>query len=134
LAENVVRNALLASAELPAFGPGTGVSLPHAFVPGLPNPLVIFARLEPAVGFGAADGSKTDLVALLLSPADNAADHLQALACVARTLRDPAVRNVLRAANSRDSVYVVLCGCEEEHWSQESAFGPSAVPRQKTRP
>ena len=47
-----------------------------------------FARLEPAVDFGAADGSKTDLVALLLSPADNAGDHLRALACIARTLRD----------------------------------------------
>ena len=49
---------------------------------------VTFARLEPAVDFGAADGSKTDLVALLLSPADNAGDHLRALACIARTLRD----------------------------------------------
>ena len=44
-----------------------------------------FARLEPDVDFGAADGTKTDLVALLLSPADNAGDH-RALACIARTL------------------------------------------------
>ena len=48
--------------------------------------VVTFARLEPDVDFGAADGTKTDLVALLLSPADSAGNHLRALACIARTL------------------------------------------------
>jgi PTS system nitrogen regulatory IIA component len=114
-AEDVI-HSVLAGAELPSFGPGTGVCLPHAFLPGMRNPRLTFARLEPAVEFGAADGSKTDLVALLLSPADKLGDHLKALACVARTLREPTVRNLLRAANSRDSIYAILCGCEEGDW------------------
>ena len=109
IAAEAILRSVLAGTELPAFGPGFGVSLPHAFVPGLRNPFITFARLESPIDFGAADGFKTDLVALLLSPADNAADHLRALACVARTLRDPAVRNMLRAANSRDAVYAILC-------------------------
>jgi PTS system nitrogen regulatory IIA component len=115
-----VVSSVLESSELPAFGPGAGVALPHAFVPGLAKPIVTFARLEPAVDFGAADGSKTDLVALLLSPADGAGDHLQALACVARTLRDRAVRDLLRAAESRDRCIAVLCAGTE----QESARAP----------
>jgi PTS system nitrogen regulatory IIA component len=109
----IVRS-VLESAELPAFGPGAGVSVPHAFVPGLGRPIATFARLEPAVDFGAADGSQTDLVALLLSPAERAGDHLRALACIARTLRNPNVRHLLRAAKGRDSVYVILCGSEEQ--------------------
>ncbi len=112
-AETILQSALKA-AELPAFGPGAGVALPHAFVPGLPGPVVIFARLEPAIDFGAADGSLTDLVALLLSPAERTDDHLQALACLARTLRDSATRSLLRASKCRDSWYVILCGSEDE--------------------
>lgn len=113
---------MLDGADLPAFGPGAGVSLPHAFVPGLQNPVVTFARLGPAVDFGAADGSKTDLVALLLSPVDGAGNNLRALACIARTLRGPNVRNLLRAANSRDSIYAILCGFGEQDSADEQSF------------
>jgi mannitol/fructose-specific phosphotransferase system IIA component (Ntr-type) len=63
------------------------------------------------------------LVALLLSPAGSTGDHLRALARIARTLRDPNVRNLLRASKCRDSLYAILCGSEEQHWSRE----PTAV-------
>jgi len=131
VAEEAIKRFVLESADLPAFGPGTGVSLPHAFVPGLRYPVVTFARLEPDVDFGAADGTKTDLVALLLSPADNAGNHLRALACIARTLRDSTARDLLRAANSRESVYAILCGCEEQYWTREPSFDESARRRSK---
>jgi len=126
IAERAIRQFVLERADLPAFGPGAGVSIPHAFVPGLRNPVVTYARLEPAIDFGAADGAKTDLVALLLSPADNAGDHLRALACIARTLRDSTVRNLLRAANSRESVYAILCGSEERYWPGDPLFGEAS--------
>jgi len=126
----IVRS-VLECAELPAFGPGAGVSLPHAFVPGLRNPIVTFARLSPAIDFGAADGSSTDLVALLLSPPEGAGDHLRALARIARTLRDRNVRNLLRAAECRDSLYVLLCGSENQQYSREPASTESALPPQQ---
>jgi nitrogen PTS system EIIA component len=110
---------VLECAELPAFGPAAGVSLLHTFVPGLGNPIATFAGLEPAVDFGAADGSQTDLVALLLSPAESAGEHLRALARIARTLRDPNVRKLLRASRCRDSLYAILCGSDEQHWSRD---------------
>jgi PTS system nitrogen regulatory IIA component len=128
----VVRS-VLECAELPAFGPSAGVSLPHAFVPGLRNPIVTFARLTPAIDFGAADGSNTDLVALLLSPGDSAGDHLRALACIARTLRDRNVRNLLRAAECRDSLYVILCGSEHQQCTREPASTESAPPAHQKR-
>jgi nitrogen PTS system EIIA component len=109
-----ILHSVMRCAELPAFGPCSGVSLSHAFVPRLRSPIAIFARLEPAVDFGAADGSQTDLVVLLLSPAENAGNRLRALASIARTLRDPNVRDLLRASECRDSLYVILCGSECE--------------------
>jgi PTS system nitrogen regulatory IIA component len=126
-----IAHAVLECAELPAFGPAAGVSLPHAFVRGLRNPIVTFARLAPAIDFGAPDGSKADLVALLLSPSGNAGDHLRALACIARTLRDRHVRNLLRAADSRDALYVILSGSEDPQCSRELASTESVPPPQR---
>jgi nitrogen PTS system EIIA component len=126
----IVRS-VLECAELPAFGPEAGVALPHTFVPGLDSPIATFARLEPALDFGAADGSQTDLVALLLSPAESGAHHLRALACIARTLRDPNVRRLLRASKSRDSLYVILCGSEEQQWLRDPAPNESRLAAQK---
>jgi len=132
LPPTAVVHSVLGCAELPAFGPAAGVSLPHAFVPGLRNPIVTFARLSPAINFGAPDGSDTDLVALLLSPTDIAGDHLQALACIARALRDRNVRNLLRAAECRDSLYVILCGTEPQ-CSREPASAERALPPQQKK-
>jgi hypothetical protein len=55
-------------------------------------------------------------------------DHLRALACIARTLRDPNVPNLLRAAQSRESLYVILCGNEEQQWSLDASSAESMLP------
>lgn len=128
-AATIVRG-VLECAELPAFGAGTGVSIPHAFVRGLGNPIMTFARLAPPIDFGAADGSNTDLVALLLSPMERPDNHLRALACIARALWDANVRAHLRAAKTRDALYVILCGSEEQHWSHETVTAESRLPSQ----
>jgi PTS system nitrogen regulatory IIA component len=109
-----VRSAITEYAQLPAFGPGAGASLVHAFVPGLRSPVAMFAKLDPAIDFGAADGLPTDLLMLLLSPTKSTSDHLRALACIARTLRAEDMRGLLRASTDRETLYVVLCGGEHE--------------------
>lgn len=116
--ETAIVRAVLECARLPAFGPGAGISLPHAFLAGLGNPNATFARLDPPIQFGAADGSSTDLVVLLLSPPERPGDHLRALACIARTLRDSEIRDLLREADSRDAIYVILCGYEQQYLSR----------------
>ena len=51
----------------------------------------LFARLERPIDFEAMDGQPVDLVFLLLAPEGAGADHLKALAQVARVLREPGV-------------------------------------------
>ena len=58
---------------------------------------------------------------------ESASHHLRALACIARTLRDPDVRSLLRASASRDSLYVILCGNDEQHWSREPGSAKSSL-------
>lgn len=124
LSERATREIVRRSAHLAAFGPGRGVALPHAFTGEIAKPVAAFARLDPAVDFHASDGYPTDLVALLVSPTNGASTHLQALACLARGLRDRTVRERLRAAECRDSMYVALLG---EEWSRR----PRSILRQK---
>jgi PTS system nitrogen regulatory IIA component len=49
-----------------------------------------------------------DLIFLLLAPEGAGADHLKALARVARLLRDPEVARKLRASNGAEAIYAVL--------------------------
>jgi PTS system nitrogen regulatory IIA component len=108
------RAAVMHCAELPAFGPAHGVALPHAVVVGLTTPIAAFARLQPALDFGSADGSAIDLVMLLVSPSEQPGSHLRALASIARRLRDSNVRRLLRGSESRDAMYMILCGSDWE--------------------
>ena len=68
----------------------------------------LFARLERPVDFEALDGQPVDLIFLLLAPEGAGADHLKALARVARLLRDPEVARKLRASNGAEALYAVL--------------------------
>ena len=62
----------------------------------------LFARLDRPVDFDALDGQQVDLIFLLLAPEGAGADHLKALARVARLLRDPEVARKLRDVARRE--------------------------------
>jgi PTS system nitrogen regulatory IIA component len=49
-----------------------------------------------------------DLVFLLLAPESAGADHLKALARIARLLRDPATASKLRSLSDPTALYAVL--------------------------
>ena len=60
------------------------------------------------VDFEALDGQPVDLIFLLLAPEGAGADHLKALARVARLLRDPEVARKLRDLRDAEALYAVL--------------------------
>ena len=68
----------------------------------------LFARLERPVDFEALDSQPVDLVFLLLAPEAAGADHLKALARVARLLREPEIQRKLRESTDADAIYAVL--------------------------
>jgi PTS system nitrogen regulatory IIA component len=68
----------------------------------------MFARLDRPIDFEALDGQPVDLMFLLLAPETAGADHLKALARVARLLRDPEVAQKLRASHNAEELYAVL--------------------------
>jgi nitrogen PTS system EIIA component len=101
-------DALRSREILGSTGVGQGIALPHARVPGLQQFFGLFARLERPIEFEAVDKRPVDLVFLLLIPEQAGDDHLAALACVSRKLRNPAVAQALRAAKTAPELYKVL--------------------------
>lgn len=101
-------DAVTARENLGSTGIGEGVAVPHAKIPGLTHFFALFARLEKPINFDAVDGQPVDLVFLLLIPANADKDHLAALACVARRLREPDVAKRLRANSDPAALYEVL--------------------------
>jgi len=120
-----VLDAIRARGDLRSCTLGRGVALPEAMMAGLEKPLGVFARLEPAVDFGAEDWEPIDLVLLVLSPAGDEGAHLQALSCAARRLSDLDVRVRLRAAAGADAIHVVLTS---DAWRGLNSHGPLPSP------
>jgi len=65
--------------------------LSHGKLPRLEKLFGLFARLDRPIDFEALDGQPVDLIFLLLAPESAGADHLKALARVARMLREPEI-------------------------------------------
>ncbi|HQZ14108.1 MAG TPA: PTS sugar transporter subunit IIA [Devosia sp.] len=89
-------------------GLGNGIAIPHGKLPGLRSVSAVFARLTHPIDFDSIDDQPVDLVMMLLAPLGSGADHLKALAMVARILRTEAVVDQLRAADTPARLHDVL--------------------------
>jgi len=108
LPEREIYETLLQRERLGSTGIGHGIAIPHGKLAKVDRLFGVFARLEKPIDFEALDGEPVDLVFLLIAPEAAGADHLKALARVARVLRDPATTQKLRAARDADAMYAVL--------------------------
>ena len=108
LNERAVLEILQQREKLGSTGVGNGIAIPHGKLPKLGKLFGLFARLERPVDFEALDGQAVDLVFLLLAPEGAGADHLKALARVARLLRDSDVARKLRNSRDAEALYAVL--------------------------
>ena len=108
LEERVIFEALWQRERLGSTGIGEGIAIPHGKLPGLERLVGLLARLERPIDFEALDGQPIDIIFLLLAPEGAGADHLKALARIARVLREPGTIERIRAARDADAVFAVL--------------------------
>jgi len=106
--ERAILEILQQREKLGSTAVGNGVAIPHGKLPKLGRLFGLFARLARPVDFEALDGQPVDLIFLLLAPEQAGADHLKALARVARLLRDPENARRLRESKDADAIYAVL--------------------------
>jgi PTS system nitrogen regulatory IIA component len=110
LASREIFDALLQRERLGSTGIGEGIAIPHGKLSGAKAIFGVFARLVSPVDFQALDGVPVDLICVLVAPEAAGADHLKALARLARVLRDQKVTAKLRAARDIAGLYAVLTG------------------------
>jgi PTS system nitrogen regulatory IIA component len=106
--ERTILEILQQREKLGSTGVGNGIAIPHGKLPKLNKLFGLFARLERPVDFEALDSQPVDLVFLLLAPEGAGADHLKALARIARLLRDQDIAKKLRASRDAQAIYSVL--------------------------
>jgi PTS system nitrogen regulatory IIA component len=106
--ERAIFEILLQREKLGSTGVGSGVAIPHGKLAKLSKLFGLFARLDRAIDFEALDAQPVDLIFLLLAPEAAGADHLKALARVARLLRDSEVARKLRDCRDAEALYAVL--------------------------
>jgi len=110
IADRRIYDAVAERERLGTTGIGNGVAIPHCRLADLTRLYGLFARLERPIPYEAIDDEPVDLLFLLLAPADAGAEHLKALARVSRLLRDRAMCEKLRGANSADALHALLTG------------------------
>ena len=108
LDERKLFDRLLERERLGSTGIGGGIAIPHGRMPDLTKPVGLFARLGHPVDFDSIDERPVDTVFPLLAPEGAGADHLKALARVARLLRDPETARKLRDSRDAEALYAVL--------------------------
>jgi len=106
--ERTILEILQQREKLGSTGVGNGIAIPHGKLPKLDRLFGLFARLDRPIDFEALDDAPVDLVFLLLAPENAGADHLKALARVARLLRDAEIARKLRGSRDAEALYAVL--------------------------
>jgi PTS system fructose-specific IIC component len=99
--------AAMAREEQSATGLPGGIAIPHCRSPYVDTASIGFARLNPAVDFGAPDGP-ADLAFLIAAPEAGGAEHMKLLSSLARALvRKDFVESLRNAKTPGDVVELV---------------------------
>ena len=106
--ERAIFDVVLERERLGTTGVGAGIAIPHGKLPQIEKIFGLFARLDRPIDFEALDGQPVDLIFVLLAPEQAGADHLKALARIARLLRDQDIAKKLRASRDAQALYSVL--------------------------
>lgn len=115
LSSREIFEALLQRERLGSTGVGNGIAIPHGKLTRVGRIFGVFARLAKPIDWDSLDSTPVDLVFLLIAPERAGADHLKALARIARAMRDPVLTAKLRAARDAAAVYATLTAETASH-------------------
>jgi len=114
LDEGFLLQVLLEREGLGSTGIGDGIALPHGKLRELKKLLISFGRSINGLDFDSIDEQPAYLFFLLLAPDNSAGRHLKALAKISRMLKDGNLRQQLMSVESREEIYKIIVGEDEE--------------------
>ena len=87
---------------------GESIAIAHLHISGLKESINVFIRLKTPVDMGAADKKAVDLFCLILTPEREGSAYLRTMARISRTLRNPQICAMLRAAQNEKTIRSIL--------------------------
>ena len=108
LKEREIFDGLWQRESLGSTGVGEGIAIPHSKIPKLGRMFGVLARLEKPIEYDATDGVPVDIIFALIAPESAGADHLKALAQIARTFRDEKLMAALRQTRDSAGIFSLL--------------------------
>lgn len=103
-----------------------GIAIPHCRSPHVDEATIGFARLSPAIDFGAPDGP-ADLAFLIAAPESGGTEHMKLLSSLARALVRKEFVASLRNASSADEVVDLVEGVVNPAPTAAPAGAPAAA-------
>jgi mannitol/fructose-specific phosphotransferase system IIA component (Ntr-type) len=94
---------------------GAGLAIPHATVPGLPDPVIGVALARPPVRFGPGDLQPVRVFFVVLSPPGRERDHVKLLARICRLARHEDFMDDLEAAQDAAGIVRVIETVDAQH-------------------
>jgi fructose-specific phosphotransferase system IIA component len=106
--------AVLEREKVRSTGIGQGIALPHGKCPHGRKPVIAIGLKPDGLDFDSVDGLPADIIVLMVSPSNQVAQHIQALARISRFLSFDEFRRNLRKAATADEIYEAVKRKEEE--------------------
>jgi len=100
--------SILEREKLGSTGIGNGVAIPHAKSKAVRDFVLVFARKDSGIDFGALDGERTYLFFSLASPEAEVGEHLKILSEIARLIKDKFIVDNLKDCKTKKDVIRVL--------------------------
>jgi nitrogen PTS system EIIA component len=112
----LIFRALWRREQIGSTGIGHGIAIPHARIPGITNPIALFARTKQSVPFGALDHQPVSAFFVILVPEHANEEHLRILAAISEMFFDRAFRNRLETATEPAAIQRLF-----EQWTTKDA-------------
>ena len=105
--------AILEREKLGSTGIGAGIAIPHAKSEAVGDFILVFARSDKGIDFGALDGEKTFLFFALASSKDEIGGHLKILAEISHLVKDKFIIELLKNAKDGHEVIKIISRMEK---------------------
>jgi PTS system fructose-specific IIA component/PTS system nitrogen regulatory IIA component len=112
--EPVVKSIITRERTRGTTGFGKGVAVPHAKVEGVSRVVGAVGRSSRGVDFSSLDGEPVYVVFLVVSPTEQAEEHLRAMDLIFRHSMNERFRKFLRQSDQAEKIYELLREVDEK--------------------
>ncbi len=109
-----IKKAIIKRENEASTGIGKGVALPHIKHKVVDKAIAAVGVSEAGIDFSSLDKQPVYSVILLISPADNADEHLRAMETIFKHLQDDNFRRFLRQSQSSDDIRELFVEVDEK--------------------